>query len=697
MSKLPRTLPALACSLTPLCAAVLLTTNAAAQSSTTEPAQTLETVVVTAVGRAQAIKDAPASVTVITREELERLPATRLDEVVRGVEGLSVIGYSPNDRDISIRGLPGEYTLVLIDGKRMGTRETMNRGTGGVQSNLVPPLEAIERIEIVRGPMSSLYGSDAMGGVVNIITRRMPAAWHGSVGVDATLPEDSDEGGSRGAQFWIGGPLKADLVGLQVFGKIAKRSEDEIYYPGPLTSGANGTDDRSVTAKLSITPNRDHDIVLEAGGNDYSYERTPGKSIAATAAATETEHERRYLALTHNGRWQFGDSTIALQRETGKQRNWTSGVVSTVVPEVTNTVLDAQLALPFTQHQLKIGGQYNHAKAEGIGRQDSISGYPTNIDSVTVKSWALFAEDEYFITRALTLTGGLRLDHDERYGSNFLPRLYAVYKLDDRWTARAGVARGFKAPTIRQSTAGYCMTTGGQTGNVSPPGTLCGNPDLEPETSTTQEAGIRYDLRNGASAALTLFNNEFKNKIASYDTGAADPLVPSRNIYVYDNIDRVTLRGIESSVTWPLTPSLKGSANYTYTDSKRKGGGEPAFDGSSLDGQPLASTPKHMFNTQIDWAATDRLALYARAAFLGKSYYAGFRNGAMNTRERPSSTTLDLGGSFNVSKNLSLKAAVLNVADKKVDVDTRTRTTGLDGNWMVDEGRRLFVGLDARF
>lgn len=172
-----------------------------------EEAQSLAPVVVTASQREQQIREAPASISVITRKDLEAKPYTSVTEAVKSVEGVTVVGSSPNDQDISIRGMPGEYTLILVDGKRQKTRETMNRGTGGVQSNLLPPLSAIERIEVVRGPMSSLYGADAMGGVVNIITRKVPKEWHGSVSVGGVLQQESDQGNTSHMNFWLGGPI----------------------------------------------------------------------------------------------------------------------------------------------------------------------------------------------------------------------------------------------------------------------------------------------------------------------------------------------------------------------------------------------------------------------------------------------------------------------------------------------------------
>mgnify|MGYP003576318471 CR=1 FL=1 len=176
----------------------------------------------------------------------------------------------------------------------------------------------------------------------------------------------------------------------------------------------------------------------------------------------------------------------------------------------------------------------------------------------------------------------------------------------------------------------------------------------------------------------------------SFDSGKVDPVNPARPLYIYDNIDRVVIRGVEVNGTLPITSALLLTANYTYTDSERRGGGEPAFDGSSLDGQPLDKTPEHMANIRLDWQISDQISAYGLAYYTGEQYYSGFRNGAVKTRTREASTTFDLGINFLVNENFSLRAAVLNITDKIVPVDDRGRFAGLDGNWMVDQGRRFW-------
>lgn len=178
-------------------------------------ALTLDDVVVTASGYEQRVEDAPASVTVIDGETLRRKSYRDLGDAVRDVEGVTVNGGA-NETDISIRGMPADYTLILVDGKRQSARESRVNGNSGYEQSFVPPAAAIERIEVVRGPMSSLYGSDAIGGVINVITRKVSPQWGGSVSYDYSARQHSDQGNARQTQFYLNGPLHEDFLGLQV-------------------------------------------------------------------------------------------------------------------------------------------------------------------------------------------------------------------------------------------------------------------------------------------------------------------------------------------------------------------------------------------------------------------------------------------------------------------------------------------------
>ena len=146
----------------------------------------LNDIVVTASGFEQQISSAPASISVISREELERGYYQNVTDALRDVPGVVVTGGGRGDNgtDISIRGMPSQYTLILVDGRPQSSRESRPNGDAGFEQDWLPPLQAIERIEVVRGPMSTLYGSDAIGGVINVITRKVADTWHGNLQLD---------------------------------------------------------------------------------------------------------------------------------------------------------------------------------------------------------------------------------------------------------------------------------------------------------------------------------------------------------------------------------------------------------------------------------------------------------------------------------------------------------------------------------
>jgi outer membrane receptor for ferrienterochelin and colicins len=217
-----------------LTSAVLAALRAPPSPTVTPPApQTLDKVVVTASGFEQKVIDAPASISVVSREELSKRPYTSLVDALRDVEGIDV-GLEATDKNgratISMRGLPSEYTLVLIDGRRQSNvGQLYPNNFGGGQFAYLPPLDAIERIEVVRGPMSTLYGSDAMGGVINIITRRNQDSWHGALTQGFTVQQDDQFGDARTTDLYLSGPLLKDRLSLAVRGSYydAKASNPE--------------------------------------------------------------------------------------------------------------------------------------------------------------------------------------------------------------------------------------------------------------------------------------------------------------------------------------------------------------------------------------------------------------------------------------------------------------------------------------
>lgn len=472
------------------CLALTLCSLYTAQATAQNQPLELDNMVVTASGFSQQIKDAPASISVITREQIENKSYRDVTDALRDVPGVVVTGGASSS-DISIRGMASKYTLMLVDGKRQDSRATRPNSDGaGIEQGWMPPLEAIERIEVVRGPMSSLYGSDAMGGVINIITRKVTPQWYGGVRTEATFQDRSDSGNYNSTNAFISGPLVDNLVGLQLYGQRSRRDEDHIV------NGFNEQSTDSATAKLSFTPDEHNDITLEAGKSEQERNSHVGRS--ASRSASRNDYDRTNFSITHSGRWDSLTSESYLQRE--KIENPGRRM------ELENTVLNSQVSFFSDSHITTFGGQYKYEDLSDEGNQLASA---ASVNQLTRWSWALFAEDEWRLTEAFALTGGLRMDRDENYGTHWSPRLYGVYHPTEQWTIKGGVSSGYRSPDIRAAVDDWGQITGGG----GDPAIIVGNSSLKPEKSLSQEIGFIWDNLEGFSTGLTLFNTDFKDKI----------------------------------------------------------------------------------------------------------------------------------------------------------------------------------------
>ena len=187
----------------------------------------------------------------VTREELEKKAYVDITDAMQNIPGVFVTGGG-NMQDVSVRGMTPAYTLFLVDGRPVSAGRSVNtNGADGGKQIGLPPLSMIERIEVVRGPMSSLYGSEAMGGVVNVITRVAPAEWGGSVGMDYTSAHNDVSNDAFNSSFYLGGPLAGDVLALQVNGSY--HTTDESDYAGGGDSAPEPVHPPDTAHRTSVT------------------------------------------------------------------------------------------------------------------------------------------------------------------------------------------------------------------------------------------------------------------------------------------------------------------------------------------------------------------------------------------------------------------------------------------------------------
>lgn len=627
----------------------------------------LNQMVVTASGYAQDVRDAPASISILPREQLEKGIYRDVTDALSDVPGVMVTGGGSSS-DISIRGMGGKYTLILVDGKRQGSRETRPNSDGsGIEQGWLPPLSAIDHIEVIRGPMSSLYGSDALGGVINIITRKAKQEWHGQVSAQAVYQGNRDSGDSHQTNFYLAGPVIKDKLNLQLYGNYDNRDEDNIQH---------GFEDQKMgsgTAKLDWLISDNQDIEFEAGHERQTRENSIGHSFVprgTSSSPTSQIYERDHFAVTHDLRVGANDFKTYLthERVTNPARGMT----------YRDEVLNHQTVLNFNSNTLTLGAQYEYQKLQDGGNQGDVQ------DELTRWQYALFAEDEYYLTDDISITTGARYNEDENYGSHISPRIYGVWHPSYDWTIKGGISSGYRSPDLRQAADGWGQITGGGHNHA----VMMGNSDLEPEKSLTREIGFDWTNHDGIDVAANAYYTTYKDKITSEiscDTregGGDDVCLYGGDSwdYMYDrlNVDEVTMQGVEMNASFDLPHNFNLAGNYTYTDSEQKTGDHK--------GKPLNRLPKHRLNSTLTWNKGGRLSAWGRVNYYGKSSEGVGHRGMLE--EVPSYTLVDTGLSYKVTPKTTVYTGVYNLFDKHVDYDTYSK---------VLDGRRLYAKIQLDF
>ncbi|MBF7956249.1 catecholate siderophore receptor CirA [Rahnella victoriana] len=617
--------------------------------------------VVTASAIEQNLKDAPASISVITREDLQKKPVQNLKDVLKDVPGVQITNESDNRQGVSIRGLGSGYTLILVDGKRVNSRNAVFRHNDFDLSWI--PAESIERIEVVRGPMSSLYGSDALGGVVNIITRKVGTKWHGTLSADTTVQEHRDRGDSGNGNFFASGPLVDNLLGVKVYGALGKRQKDQASSASGSTGQPRieGYTSRNANVEFSLTPDEDQDMTF-----GYGLDRQDRDSDTLD----KNRIERENYSLGHNGRWGLMNTELRFYGESIENKN-----AETITSK--NNSLDGKVVIPLGDYNqfLTFGGEYRNDKLEdGVNMK--------NGGSTQANQYALFLEDEWRIFENLALTGGVRMDDHENYGVNWSPRAYLVYNATDSVTLKGGWASAFKAPSLLQLSPDWQSASCRGSCNV------VGSKDLKAETSESVEFGLYYAGQEGlledVTASATVFQNDIDDMITVIRTANRNLAPTYQNfvgfdasgnpIFRYYNVNKARIRGLETELGLPLSDTLNLRLNYTYNDAR---------DLSNGGNKPLSELPFHTSNATVDWKPLEDWSFYISANYKGKSRTVTDGNAT------PGGYTIwNTGGSYQLSKAVKIRAGVLNLTDKDLNRDDYSYN---------EDGRRYFAAVDYSF
>lgn len=731
-----------------LLSSCLLSFAVQAASATSEPVELdSETIVATA---AEETKQMPG-VSIITAEDIQkRPPASDLSQIIRTMPGVNLTGNSSsgqrgNNRQIDIRGMGPENTLILVDGKPVSSRNAVRYGWRGERdsrgdTNWVPA-DQVERIEVLRGPAAARYGNGAAGGVVNIITKQAGSETHGDVTVYSNFPQHSDEGATQRMTFGLNGPL-TDTLSYRVYGNVAKTDADDWdinaghesnrtgNQAGTLPAGREGVRNKDVNGLLSWRLTPEQTLDFEAGfsrqGNIYTGDTQNTNSNANVKSMLGHETNRLYrenYSITHRGEWDFGSSMAYLQYEKTRNSRINEGLAGGTEGIFSNTdfytatlrdlTAHGELNLPlhaWRDQTLTLGSEWVQQKLDDpsantqtTSEGGSVPGLTSSNRDTTSQAqiFSLFAEDNIELLPGTMLTPGLRWDHHSIVGDNLSPSLNLSHALTDSVTLKAGIARAYKAPNLYQLNPDYLLYSRGQ--GCYGQTTSCylqGNEDLKAETSVNKELGIEFQ-RDGLVAGLTYFRNDYKNKIESglspIDQAAGGTgSYANAAIYQWENVPKALVEGLEGTLTLPLTEQLKWSNNFTYMlQSKNK-----------ETGDVLSVTPQYTLNSLLDWQATDALSLQASVAWYGKQkpkkydYHGDRVTGTANNQLSPYAIA-GLSGTYVFTKNLSFTAGVDNVFDKRLFREGNAQgVNGIEGAGAAtynEPGRTLYTSLTASF
>jgi len=686
-----------------LAAAVALTLSGTAHAVYAEDTQAQKEgyktapVVVTASGFEEDVRFAPASISVIKADEIAQRGYTDLRQVLDMVEGVDTFGATGrfDTPAVSIRGMDDGYTLLLVDGVAQvgpGIAGGMMRSFNQLANTSLPTPSQIERIEVVRGPMSTLYGSDAMGGVINIITKKVTDEFHGSVSVGSILETTDDKSNTMKYNFNVAGPITRDKVGMQMRGSYLKR--------GPSAFGVDKEkrdyDNWNLGTRVTYTPAAGHSYYLDIdrGQNMRDGDFAQTMTMKTPFHTTITAHPTGTMAQ----RFDRMKIVLGAENKVGKEGTWTNTLsflrnemhldadMSTIVrpmfflrvpmeAQIRNNVkndfftYDTKYVTPLgDDHMLAVGARWQRESVDyhlrrkltphttlapilQMARQRSSD----DNGSLSRSSWALYGEDTWALTKKLVFTYGLRYDHPEDYDDNLSPRGYLIYMPNRNFTVKGGVATGYKAPTMLQSAPVDIHLN--ITGEI-----YRGNTGLKPEKSTTEEIGFYYHNEHDTDAHVTFFHTDFKNKI---DLSDAVNVAGIGDVRTYENVGKARIHGVEVGTKFAIAPKVTAGLNWTLLTSQIKSGKNV--------GQPLRSTPKQAVNLRLDWMPTDATDVWLSAQYRSGMYRSKQAAG-IASHYRPF-TVLNMGVTHKLRDGLSMQFAVNNLLNRNFD-QTRTAADG---------------------
>ena len=646
----------------------------------------LEDVTVTTATKTEKnIDGVSASVIVITQKDIEKISASTLKDVFEKIPSINAqFGRFPHPSSaskasVSIRGAGANGTLILIDGKRL-SGET----EGPYELNRIPA-SMIERIEIVKGSMSTLYGSDAIGGVINIITKKVDK---NNSTLDVKYGQNGHgEAKEKNVNFTTSG-TKEDIK-YKLFGSIidtSSYSKNKSYTQvatNPTTgavlaanpqNGINGTNkvtfgDDSNVKNIGTRIEKDlNDSVTLGVDLNYLDENREGTYIGSAQYAggglikntpVNSEDNNRRFDVSSDLKYQINDDLSGqtkVYRSYYKKRNETTpitfeGPVSTKFSaNVTIDTIESNLTYSLNDSNIiTTGVEFREETRDS----SAINPVASSSDFITkkVKYESLFVQDEIALTDSLNATMGARYDKISNADNKATIQAGLVQKLTENTNLRANYAQGYRAPDIAEL---YVVSPSYKDGKRFGSDVVFGPKttayDLKPEQSQTFEIALSNRLEKLFSE-IVLFNTKIDDKIELVSYGAGNA-----KYYTSENLDKVDIKGVELNLDYTLNHNADLNFNLTYLNTKDKS-----------TNKELIFTPDLSASLGFNYKILSNVATNLSLRYLGEQY-----SDTQNSATTDDYTLVDVGVNYDVNKTLTLYTGIDNIFDKKIEEELGT-------------------------
>ncbi len=624
----------------------------------------LETVqVTTATKTPRRLDEVPVQTTVVTRDDIEKTHAQNLAEALKYVPGVQLKPiHGKTGEGVWIQGFDPDRVLILVDGN------PVSPSTGSTVDVTQVAIGDVERIEIIKGATSALYGTSAMGGVVNVITREPTANFRVSADVS---------GGNWGEQSEKDNPLAKKHGNFEVSTKqdkwygqvVADLTESDGFKapdtPGKSTQGWHGHKN-TVSGKFQYA--FDNDLKVTLMPRYFDEDAATLENVVVPGFGNRTEEYRDKTQVTN----------IAAVVEQSLKNDWNwkvramwegfdndSNKASHRKTFTDHSEAAAQLDMPFgDSHLVTVGAEFQYdymdVKNLSTGTQE--------VADETKESTSVFAQDSWFVTPNLEVLPGARFHNDSRDGSHLAPMLNAMYSRQDwlpgRVNIRAGVGNGYRTPNLKEL---YYLFDHSQLGYV-----VQGNKDLKPESSISYQLGLEWVFPDDGSLGVSLFHNDIDDLIAE----ALNPNKVGPNgaaVYEYQNIEKAMTEGVEVVFRKPLGSYFRLDASYNYLNARD-------VDTKKV----LVERPEHEAKLGLDTYLWKVVTVTVKMNYESDQYLD-----EANNTVSPGFTTWDAIVNYDINQDWRLYGGIDNLTDVQRKFD------GTD--FRPEAGRYVYLGVRFQY